>query len=242
MEPDDSAATVASPLDDDVEDEAEDRVEDEDDGEAEDEPSVTDLLEELGREMSTLVFYEARLAAAQHKQEIRLAALGSGAVVGIVLVFFSAFALVNVAAVLALSSVVSDWLAALILAVAWSAVGAALALLLLARARTLAAWTVEDAEKASAEAEEAVRDTLERLSPAIAKEVATAALPVAGDVAEGVLDAGEDLLEGADELVDTITEDLPGGRVVNQILDVVLMPGRFGIRIATTVLKRSDSG
>jgi hypothetical protein len=29
---------------------------------------------------------------------------------------------------------------------------------------------------------------------------------------------------------------------VNQVWDVVLMPGRFGVKIATTVLKRNDSG
>jgi hypothetical protein len=30
--------------------------------------------------------------------------------------------------------------------------------------------------------------------------------------------------------------------VVNQIWDVALMPGRLGIRVATTVLKRDQSG
>ena len=40
------------------------------------------------------------------------------------------------------------------------------------------------------------------------------------------------------EFVEEIVEDLPGGGVVNQVWDVVLAPGRFGIRVATTVLKR----
>ena len=41
--------------------------------------------------------------------------------------------------------------------------------------------------------------------------------------------------------MDTITEDVPGGGMVNQIWDIVLMPGRFGVRVATTVLKRESN-
>ena len=41
-----------------------------------------------------------------------------------------------------------------------------------------------------------------------------------------------------DDMVEGIVDDLPGGSVMNQMWDVVLMPGRFGVRIATTVLKR----
>jgi hypothetical protein len=93
---------------------------------------------------------------------------------------------------------------------------------------------VEDAEEARREAERAVRATLERLSPAISKEIALAAVPMAGDMASGVVDAGGEILESADEIVDSITDELPGGSVVNQMWDVVLMPGRFGIRVATT--------
>jgi hypothetical protein len=40
--------------------------------------------------------------------------------------------------------------------------------------------------------------------------------------------------------VDDLTEEIPGGGVVNQVWDVVMAPGRFGIRVATTVLKRGD--
>jgi hypothetical protein len=46
----------------------------------------------------------------------------------------------------------------------------------------------------------------------------------------------------ADELVEAMAEDLPGGGTVNQMWDVVLMPGRFGLRVATTVLKRGETG
>jgi hypothetical protein len=73
---------------------------------------------------------------------------------------------------------------------------------------------------------------------ALTKEIAIAAVPMAG----GVVDAGEDLLEAADDIVDSVTGDLPAGGVVNQVWDVVLAPSRFGFRVATTVLKRGDSG
>ena len=61
-------------------------------------------------------------------------------------------------------------------------------------------------------------------------------MPTAGGIAE----LGEDLIEGADEIVDAVTEELPGGGVVNQVWDVFLAPGRFGLRVATTVLKRGE--
>ena len=48
----------------------------------------------------------------------------------------------------------------------------------------------------------------------------------------------DDLLEASDDIVEAIADDLPGGSVVNQIWDVVLIPGRFGVRVATTVLRR----
>jgi hypothetical protein len=64
---------------------------------------------------------------------------------------------------------------------------------------------------------------------------------MAGDMADDVVDAGQDILETSDDLVEAIAEDLPGGGVVNQIWDVVLMPGRFGLKVATTVLKSGDS-
>jgi hypothetical protein len=80
-----------------------------------------------------------------------------------------------------------------------------------------------------------------RLAPAITVEIASASVAVAGDVAEDVVEAGENLLETSDEIVEAIAEELPGGSVVSQMWDVVLMPGRFGIKVATTVLRRGDS-
>ena len=71
-------------------------------------------------------------------------------------------------------------------------------------------------------------------------EIASAAIGVAGDVATDLVDAGTDLLEDSDDMVEAMTEDLPGGGVVNLMWDVVLLPGRVGLKVVTTVLKRTE--
>jgi hypothetical protein len=63
---------------------------------------------------------------------------------------------------------------------------------------------------------------------------------VAGDVAGGVVETGGDILEASDDVVEAMTEDLPAGSVVNQMWDIVLMPGRAGVKVATTVLRRGE--
>ncbi len=204
--------------------------------------SVTELLEQLGRDVSALVFYETRLAASRHKPDLRRAARDVAFAVVAALAFLTAFGLANAAAVRALSTTLADWAAPLVLAAAWAAVGALLALFLRARAKRVRGWEVQDAEEARGEAQQAVRETLERLSGAITREIALAAVPVATGMASGVVDAGDEIIESADDIVESITEDVPGGGVVNQMWDVVLMPGRFGVRVATTVLKRGESG
>jgi hypothetical protein len=200
--------------------------------------SVTELLEQLGREVSALVLCETRLAASRHRPELRRASRDVAAAVVAALAFLAAFVLANAAALDALSTALSDWAAALVLGAVWAAIGAALALFLRARARRVTGWNAEDAELARAEAEQAVRATLERLSPLVTREIALATVPMAGDVASGVVDAGGELIENADDIVEAMTQGVPGSRVVNQMWDVVLMPGRLGIRVATTVLKR----
>jgi len=164
---------------------------DEASAEDETEQSLTQLLEQLGRQTTALAFYEARLGASRHEDEIRLAAGGVGAAALTVLALLTAFALVNTGAVLALSTAVSGWVAAFALAAAWTLVAAVVALVLRARAKRLRAWKVRDAEEAREEAAQAVRETLERLAPAITKEIALAAVPAAADMAGGVVDADD---------------------------------------------------
>jgi hypothetical protein len=205
------------------------------------EPSLTELLEELARELNVLAVCEARLAAARHKPELRRAGGDVAAAALAALALLSAFVFANAAAALGLARVMPGWAAALVLAAAWVAVGVVLALYLRGRVARAAGWD-GDAEEARAEALDAIRETLERLSPLVTKEIALAAIPMTDDMAEGVLDAGSELIENADDMVETLAENVPGGGVVNQMWDVVLMPGRLGIRVATTVLRRGDSG
>lgn len=205
--------------------------------EEETEQSVTELLEQLGRELAALAYYEGRLAAARHAPELRRAARDGAAGLGAAAAFLTALVLANATALLALSTVMDSWLAALVLTVGWAAVGTALALALWTRIKRIERGEARTIEEAREQAELAVRATMEQLAPTITKEIALAAVPMAGGIAE----MGGDLIEGADEIVDAITDDLPGGGVVNQVWDVVLAPGRFGIRVATTVLKRDNS-
>jgi len=221
----------------------------EDIDEADEARSVTELVEQLGRELGLLVLAEAQLETSRNAPEVKR---GASAVAGAVVAataFLTAFAFLNVAAGSGLSTVVSTWLASLILAVVWLAVGGSLLLVFAARARRWRLWkvfahsstkAVADLEEARDEAGRVVRATLERLGPAIAVELASAAVPAAGDIADGVVGMGDNLLDASDEIVDAIASEIPAGGVVNQIWDVALMPGRFGLRVATTVLRRDS--
>ena len=42
------------------------------------------------------------------------------------------------------------------------------------------------------------------------------------------------------KVVEALMEDVAGGGAVNQVWDVVLLPGRFCVRVASGVLKRDD--
>jgi hypothetical protein len=222
--------------------------------EPEETPSLTELIAELGHDVTVLAFLEGQLAVSRNLPEVRRAARDIAAAVIVAIAYATAFAFLNVAAVYGLSRVVSWWLAALILAAVWIAIGTVLLVALSVRAGRVTGWhwwrvfkegpeeTREDLERARDEAEQAVYDTLGRLAPAVTVEIASAAVPLAGGMATGVVDAGGDLLEASDDIVEAMAEDLPGGSIVNQVWDVVLMPGRFGVKVATTVLKRGNSG
>ena len=216
--------------------------------------SVTELLEQLGRDVSALVFCEAQLEASHHMPEVRRAARDIAAAAVAAIAFLTAFVFANVAVLVGLSTLVSDWLAALMLATAWVVIGASLMLVLVARPGHVTGWRwwrafsagPEEApaefEQARDDAAQAVRDSLGQLAPALSMEIASAAIGVAGDVATDLVDVGADLLEDSDDMVEAMTEDLPGGGVVNLMWDVVLLPGRVGLKVVTTVLKRTEPG
>jgi hypothetical protein len=219
--------------------------------EAKDARSLTELFEQLGRDLSELAVSETQLEAARNMPEVRRAARDIAGTLVVVVAALTAFAFLNVAAMDGLSRALATWEAALVLAALWIAVAGVL-LLTMRRARQWLWWIVFRAPPASAVEElEQDRDdagktalgTLQRLGPALAIEIALAAMPkagdVAGDVAGGVIEVGGSVLEVSDEIVEVVADQLPGGGVVNQVWDVALMPGRLGIKVATTVLRRS---
>jgi hypothetical protein len=215
-------------------------------------PSITELLIRLGRDVSVLVFCETHLAASGNLPEVRRTARDLAGVLVATLAFLTAFAFANVAVLHGLTTAMDPWLAALVLCLVWLALGSAVVVALMVRAGNVTGWRwwrlfsggrdegLEDLERARARAEEAVQETLALLAPALTIEIATASVGAAGDMAGDVVEAGDGLLDTSDEIVEAITEDIPGGGVVNQVWGVVLLPGRLGVRVATTVLRRDD--
>ena len=218
------------------------------DEEAEPPGSLTELLEKVGRDTTTLGVREAQLRAARNMPEVRRAIREAMGALIVVAALLAAFVFLNVAAFDGLTQVMAPWLAGLVLAAIWLLVAGCLLFGVLERARRWLLWiaftsppkeALEELEARRDEAAETVRDTMERLGPVIAVQIATAAIPSAGHFATGVVDAGDSLLEASDDLVEGIVDDLPGGGVVSEVWDVVLIPDpRFGMRVATTVLRR----
>ena len=202
--------------------------------------SVSELVEQFGRDLAQLGLYEGQLEAARNVPDVRRALRdGLGALIATAAILV-AFAFANVAAYAGLATTLPPWQAALVLAGGWLVIGGLLVLAVARRVQRSRLWkaVATSSPEALAQLEEsrdnaagAVRDTLERLGPAISIEIVAAAVPSAGGLAETALDA-------SDEAVEALVEELPGGGAVNQIWDVVLMPGRFGLRVATTVFRR----
>jgi len=217
------------------------------DSEAEPEKSPSDLLEQVGRDAATLVLRELQLTAARHDDEIRRAArnLTIAAVAGVA--FVTAFVMVNWAIVLALQGPLPSWRAPLVVGACWLVLAVAAGVFLATRPEgvagiraALAATGGDDAtlEEARDHAADKMRESIGELSGAVASEtgvmIAAAIVPIAG----GAMDAGEKILDSADELTDMIEESgIPGGRIANQVFDVALIPGRLFIRVTGAAFK-----
>jgi hypothetical protein len=220
---------------------------------AEPAPSINELVIRLGRDVTALVFRETELVAVRNPNVVRRAIRDLAATLIAGLALLTAFVFANVTALNRLTTVMPRWLAALSLCAAWLVLGSAVALALAVRAgrATRLRWwrvgrsgregSLEDLERARADAEEAVRQSLARLVPAITMEMASASVGVAGETVGDAVEAGGDILEATDDLVEEMTENLPAGSVVNTVWDVVLAPGRLGVKVATTVLRRGNS-
>jgi signal transduction histidine kinase len=221
-------------------------------GEENDRQPVAEVAEEVGRDAATLALRRAQLELAEQAPEVRRVAfdLAAAAICGLALL--TAFVFGNWAVASALSSSLPGWQAPLVLAAVWAAIGLVAAGLLERRKHLLGGLladrtdTMRRRRAALEEAEHELRDTLGRLSDAIAQaaedRIAAAILPLAGgmvEVGEGMVEATDDVVEAADEITDVIEETVPGGVVVNRAFDVALAPGRFGIRVARSAFKIS---
>jgi hypothetical protein len=217
--------------------------------------SVSERVEDVARAAAMVAVRGADVVAARRQPDVRQAVLDLGALAIVATAFVTAFAFGNWAAFSALTTAVSDWFAALILAAIWLAVAVLLGAFRLRGDRSVprdwrrflakdAAETLPERQQALDEAEQTLRVRVDELADAIAgaaqERIAAAVLPLAGGMVEAgeeMVDATDEVIDAADEITDVIEERVPGGVVVNRAVDVVLVPGRFGVRAARTVLK-----
>lgn len=215
--------------------------------------SVSERAEQVARAAAALSLRGAELAAVRRAPELRPIARDGVGVAVLSAALITAFGFGNWAAASALSIVMTDWQAALVLTAAWIAVGLLLAALLLRGGPLARNWrrvlapasadNLQRRQEALDEAEQTLRENVDQLGEAIAhaaeQKIAAAVLPLAGGmvtVGEEMVEATDEIIEKTDEITDVIEERLPGGVVVNRVFDFVLVPGRFGIRIARSVL------
>ena len=210
---------------------------------------LTEVVEQLGRDVSALLLREAELTAVRNRPAVRRGARDAIAVGVAVVAFGTAFLLANWAAVRALSGL-PDWLAPLVLSVAWAIVGGVLVLALILRSRESTGWSwwhafvgrddveiVEDRERARDDALQHVRQRLEELAGAVAQNAEAMVAAAVVPMAEGIVDVGEDILDATEEAFEDVVEEIPGAGLVAEVIDFVLIPGRLGIRIMATVMK-----
>jgi len=242
----DSAADAVTP--DDAADAQKPGAEDVDEVEAQ----ASELLEQVGRDASTLVLREVELTTSRHIPALRRAARDLVVLGSVAVAFVTAFVLTNWAIVNALSSPLPSWRAPLVLAAVWAAAGTVLALLMAHRTGQVLGWRVwqitaadpeervREREQARDEAQHSLRESLQQFAGAVAHEagvlVAAAVVPLAGGAAE----AGEKVLDAVDDVTDVLEEKLPGGGVINRVTDLALKPGRYALDAASKALKRDE--
>jgi hypothetical protein len=205
--------------------------------ESDDQRSLMEVVERFGRDSSVLALREAELAAARRETDVRRAGRDGTAAAIAAVALGTAFLLANWAAVRGLSGSLSSWRAPLLLAVVWLVVGIAVAALPLSRVRHLLSRPSPSREQARDDAVQRVRESLEQLGSGLADEAQARMVSAMVPSADGVLETGEDVLEASEELLEDMVESAPGGSVVGQVIDFALIPGRYGVRVATTVLK-----
>lgn len=226
------------------------------DEQSDDEPDVTERVEDVARAAAVLAARGGELAAAQHQDDVRRAVRTTAGLATAAVALLTGFAFANVAAERALSSALSGWRAPLVLAGLWLVVG-------LVAAALVARWepwlarllhgtgehreaVLAERQRAFDDAQSAMHEALEALVAATAaaaqREIAAAVMPESiADVGEGLTDLGDKALDMVDDGTDAIQERIPGGVVVNRAFDIALVPGRIGVRAARTVFSLGQS-
>jgi hypothetical protein len=204
-------------------------------GDAIAEEPVAELIQQAGRAAGLLALREAQLAAVVHGSQLRRAAVDVAVALGSALAFLTAFVLANWAAVSALSGPLSGWAALLVLAAAWIVIG--IVLLVLVPNRADVVQKISAREQARDEAEQRLRESLERLAGGVGNQAAVRLSAEVGSVAGGVVRAGEHIIDRIDELTDDLGKAVPGGGVVNWVADKALVPGRHFASAARTALE-----
>lgn len=226
------------------------------DEQSDDEPDVTERVEDVARAAAALAARGGELAAATHQDDVRRGVRTAAALATASLALLTGFAFANVAAERALGSSLSGWRAPLVLAGVWLAIGL-VAAVLVGRwepwLRRLLHGTGDNREAVLAErqrafddAQSAMHGALEALAAATAatvqREIAAAVVPDSiADVGEGLTDLGDKALEMLDDGTDAIQDRTPGGVVVNRAFGIALVPGRIGVRAARTVISFRQS-
>jgi uncharacterized membrane protein YqjE len=90
--------------------------------------SVGELVSSLSRDLSTLVRQEVELAKAEMSQKGKKAGLGAGMFGGAGIAALLALICLSVTAILILNAWMRDWLAAILVTLAWAAVAGVLAM------------------------------------------------------------------------------------------------------------------
>lgn len=186
------------------------------------------LLGQLAEDLSLLVRGDLEVAAARRGPEARRLALEVACTLVVAAALLMALGSLTWAAALGLTSLVSDWAAALVLAGAWSLVAALL--LRIDHPRRLLSRLVHDtrgdalahALAERGDAERAMKATAERFGEAVAKAATERELRAPIDRAEHLLQATE---READDLARALAAAL-------------LAPGRVGLGALEAVLGR----
>ena len=234
-------------------------------GESESTGPQPDELEKFRRHLAEFVRVEVQVEAAARAPELRRTATAALGGLACALALGATLVFINVAVLLALATLVPGWAAALILAGAWlvvagiaAAIAATQAAPLLARVRGDESGSPERLQAARDRAWQDLQADIAALTPPLAERAIAIIAPIAArvaarmaiemasdladDVTDEVEDVGHEMVEESEEMIEDLAEAVPAASIANAVRDLALLPGRTGVRMVTTVLKRPPPG